>query len=300
MSAWLATVAGCAVFASSAVTFAFADDDPAHYPMPSGFHTDRAGCSIPDVPVPAVTPPLISAADALAPRAEPTAVVVAKDGIVMKSFTGRTELAYRRIRAQYFLQQHDVPAAIREYRLAAATARTAGDQPSYHDLVTRLPLSVLLYRAGRITEARTEWRAMLSDRVEDAKRYRMPALTPQPPAVDLLAQRRLDALADRELPGGWAGFYNTGAGQHMARGFQAVKRGDDARAVAEWRCAAQASPEFEAPHLMLGYAAALRGDVRTAKREWIATLEGFNGGPGDMMSITGWQFDAMDALLRYT
>lgn len=299
MKAWLATVTACIVTAVSAATGALADTDPAQYPMPPGFHTDRAGCYVLDVPAPALPTPVISAADALAPRVEPTAIVVSKDGIVMKSFSGRTELTYRLLRARYFLQHHDVPAAIAEYRLAAATARGTGEQPSYHDLITRLPLSIVLYRSGRIADARTEWHTMLSGRIADAKNRLVP-IPVQPPAVELLAQHRLDLIAERELPGGWAGFYSTGAGQHMARGFQAVKRGDVARAAAEWRCAAHASPEFEVPHLMLGYVAALAGDSGTAKREWISTLEGSNGGPGDMMSITGWQFDAIEALLRYT
>ena len=299
MKALLVAVAACTVFASSAGTGAFADNDPARYPMPPGFHTNRAGCYVPDVPAPALTTPPISAADALAPRVEPTAVVVTKDGFVRKSFSGQTELAYHLYRARYFLQQHDVPAAITEYRLAAAIAGGPGEQPSYHDLITRLPLSVALYRTGRTADARAEWRTMLSGRIAYAKN-RLTPMPQQPPAVELLAKRRLDLLAEREMPGGWAGFYSTGAGQHMARGYQAVKRGDDARAAAEWKCAAQASPEFEVPHLMLGYVAALAGDLRTAKQEWIATLEGSNGGPGDMMSITGWQFDAMESLLRYT
>ena len=255
MKAWLATVAGCTFLASS-LTGAVAETDPARYPMPPGFHTDRNGCYVRNVPGPAIRP-------------------------------------------HYVLQRHDVAAAIAEYRIAAATPRTVGSQPSYHDLVTRLPLSVLLYRAGRVTEARGEWRTMLSNRIADAKKFGT-ATPDQPPALRYLAQRRLDMLAEREIPGGWAGFYGTGAGQHVARGFQAAKRGDVARAAAEWRCAAKASPEFEAPHLMLGYVAVLGGDIRTAKREWIATLEGFQSEPGDMMSITAWQFDAMEALLRYS
>jgi|GEM_PF-4376754 len=297
MKAWLASVAGCTFLAMSSTTCARADTDPANYPLPSGIHRDRFGCYVRDVPTPTVSARPISAADALAPRVQPTVVVESKGGFVRKSFAGQDELAYRRFRAQYFIQHDDLPAAIAEYRLAVATPRTEGTQPSYHDLVTRLPLSVLLYRAGRVAEAPSEWRTMLSNRIADAEKYHMP-LPSQPPSVHLLAQRRLDLLAEREMPGGWAGFYDTGAGQHMARGFQAAKRRDDAAAAAEWRCAAKASPEFELPHLMLGYVAALRGDMRTAKREWIAALEGSQPGPGDMMSISAWQFDAMEALLR--
>lgn len=297
MKTWLAMAAGCTVLAMSSATCALAATDPANYPLPSGIHRDRFGCYVPDVPTPTVTAPPISAAAALAPRVQPTVVVVSQGGFVRKAYSGQDELAYRRLRAQYFIQQHDLPAAIEEYRLAVATPRTEGAQPSYHDLVTRLPLSVLLYRAGRIAEARNEWRTMLSDRVADAQKYHV-TMPSEPPTVQLLAQRRLDVLADREMPGGWAGFYDTGAGQHMARGYQAAQRRDDAGAVAEWRCAAKASPQFELPHLMLGYVAALRGDARTAQREWIATLEGSQPGPGDMMSITAWQFHAMEALLR--
>ncbi len=298
MKPGLAFVACCAVVAMSSTSWARADTDPATYPLPPGFHRDRAGCYVPAVPTPALTASPISAAVALAPRVLPTVVVVTKDGFVRRSSSGQNELEYRLFRAQYFLQQHDLPAAIAEYRLAVATPRTDGAQASYHDLITRLPLSVMLYRAGRVPEAQSEWRTMLSDRIADASTYHT-LLPPEPPSLHLLVQRRLDLLAEREIPGGWAGFYDTGAGQHMARGYQAARRYRYARAADEWRCAEKASPEFEVPHLMLGYVAALGGDIRTAKREWIATLEGSQPGPGDMMSITAWQYDAMEALLRF-
>lgn len=196
-------------------------------------------------------------------------------------------------------EQHDLRKAIAEYRAAAALPRPEGSQPSYHDLVTRLPLSVALYRAHRIAEARAQWRTMLADRIADAKRYQM-QLPPQPPAADLLAQRRLDLLAERAEPDWWPGFFDTGAGQHMVRGSDAAQRGRVAAAAFEWRCAVRASPEFQPAHLMLGYVAALRGDTAAAKNEWIAALEGVQYGPGDMFAITKWQYDAMAALLRYT
>ncbi len=97
------------------------------------------------------------------------------------------------------------PTWIEEYRRAAAAPPAVGAQPLYHDLVTRLPTSVALYRAGRIVEARSEWRRMLSDRISAAKEIRHLKAPPAGFRVHLLAERRLGAVAEREMPGGWSG-----------------------------------------------------------------------------------------------
>lgn len=296
---WIGLLTCCAVVATSFAGMARADEDLANRPMPPDFHRDRFGCYVPNVPAPVVTAPPISAAQALAPRVRPTAIVSSSGGFVRKSFSGQDELSYRLLRANYFREQHDPDKEIAEYRLAAATPRADGEQPSYHDLVTRVPLSVTLYRAARLAEARDEWRRVLADRIADAKNYHT-ALPRQPPAIELIARGRLDLVAGREVVGWWPGYFDSGAGQHMVRGLEAAKQRRYTAAAAEWRIAAQCSARFELPHLMLGYVSALNGDLEAAKNEWVATLEGVEPGPGDMQGITAAQFDAMEALLHYT
>ena len=267
----------------------------AAWPVSEGFHQDRFGCYVPNVAAPAVPARKIPPPG---PRVEPTTVVTTNGRFTSAVTTGQTPLAYHLWRAEYALQEHHVQEAIAEYRIAAQTPQPQGMQPNYIDFIARVPLSVTLYRAGDVSAARAEWSTMLRNRATAAKRGQ--SFVPDPPSVELLAQRRLDALAERAFPSWDPGQFTVGAGQHVVRGNALARKRSYDAAAAEWRTAARCSPRFQAPHLLLGYYAFLKGNATAARTEWIAALEGVEIAPGDMAGITTWQYDAMAALLRYT
>ena len=139
---------------------------------------------------------------------------------------------------------------------------------------------------------------MLQDR--DALPQEQRWYEPSPSSVALLEGRRLNALAERVVPGWNPSFFISGAGQHMVRGTELAKKTSYDAAAAEWRTSVRCDARFEPPHVMLGYYDVLKSDLASARREWIAALDGTDPAPGDMLGITSWQYDAMAALLRYT
>jgi hypothetical protein len=296
----LHAAAACAVWFATAATGGPATPTPdelaglAAWPIPPGFHEDGFGCYVPNVPTPTVAARPIPPPQ---PRAQ-TADTTQRGNLTLRQFSGQDELTYHIVRAQYAAQQNDVKQVIAEYRIAARSAQTEGAQPNYVDYVARVPLSIVLYRSGDVRAARAEWGTMLRNRVVAAQRQQQSL--PIPTSIDLLAQRRLDALAERAVPNWNPGFFDSGAGQHMVRGTALAKRRAYDGAALEWRTAERCSPTFQAPHLMLGYYAFLQGRLQTARAAWLAALEGIEMTPGDMAGISNWQYDAMAALLRYT
>lgn len=182
---------------------------------------------------------------------------------------------------------------VRLRRTIAATAGT--NEPVYSiDRGYRLPLSIALYRAHRVAEARAAWRDLLS-RVT-------PGGAADAGTRAALAGRFHDALVAYAMsPPGFnhITFGESGAAYNLQRGLNAAAENDLTSADTFLNYALECTSFFQVPHLALGVMAAMRRDYTTARHEWLADLEGWDPAPPDTASITGAQFDALRLLLRY-
>jgi hypothetical protein len=196
-----------------------------------------------------------------------------------------------RARAAQGIQSDDD--AILFYRRKLRESEHANVSAGGVDLGYRLPLSIALYRAHRIAEARAEWQVLLSRKLSQ-------------PAMDAgtrnaLAGRFADALIAYAMapPGYSPQARDAGAMYNLQRGLNAAAVENPAEATTFLNYAIECDPFFEVPHLALGVIAAMQHDLTTARHEWIAALEGGDAAPPDTAGPTQAQYDAIRLLLRF-
>lgn len=199
------------------------------------------------------------------------------------------------------LQRHPAPYAdesneARIVRLRRTIAAAAGTNQSVLgiDRGYRLPLSIALYRAHHVAEARAAWRDLLSRAT--------PGGAPHAGTRAALAGRFHDALVAYAMSPprfNRITFGDSGAAYNLQRGLNAAAEGDPAGADRFLNYALECTSFFQVPHLALGVIAAMHRDYTTARHEWLADLEGWDPAPPDSASIEQPQFDAMRLLLRY-
>ena len=182
---------------------------------------------------------------------------------------------------------------VRLRRTMQSAAQT--NQPAWSiDRAYRRPLSIALYRAHRVADARQQWRLLLSGKNATA--------SADAGTRAALSGRFHDALVAyaMEPPGfNQITFGDSGAAYNLQRGLNAAARNDLTAADTFLNYSVECSTFFPVPHLALGVIAAMRRDFTTARHEWLADLEGWDPAPPDTASITGAQYDAVRLLLRY-
>lgn len=186
--------------------------------------------------------------------------------------------------------------AARIARLRAKLREVAGTNQSTWgiDRAYRLPLSIALYRAHHVAEARSVWRDLLSRAA--------PGGAAHPGTRAALTGRFHDALVAYAMePPAFNAitFGDSGAAYNLQRGLNAAAENDLPSADTFLNYALECSIFFQVPHLALGVIAAMHHDYTTARHEWLADLEGWDPAPPDTASITQPQFDAIRLLLRY-
>ena len=196
--------------------------------------------------------------------------------------------------------QHAVPS------LAQATASPASAIASYThalaqtkepqfsaDAQYRLPLSIALYRAGRIHEAKTQWRTLIAHGSPSSKADAATSLALQGRFQDALVQYAISPPPFNQIS-----FGDSGAAYNLQRGLNAAANGKTAAARRFLGYALEcAGGNFQVPHLALAAMAAANRDYLTARHEWLATLQAWD--PSSMPGVTPAQYDAIWLLLRY-
>lgn len=171
------------------------------------------------------------------------------------------------------------------------------ESQSSADAQYRLPLSIALYRAGRIHEAKTQWRTLIAHGTSP----RNPPSKADSATLLALQGRFQDALMQYALsppPFNQVSFGDSGAAYNLQRGLNAAANNNIGAARRFLGYALEcAAGNFQVPHLALAAIAAQNRDFLTARHEWLATLEAWD--PSTMPGVTPAQYDAIWLLLHY-
>jgi tetratricopeptide (TPR) repeat protein len=196
--------------------------------------------------------------------------------------------AYDAYVANYAYQLGKYSQAITAYQRALSETKS----PQYAaDASFRLPLSLALYRAHQIGQAKLIWRTLLA--------HQQPAGV-DPAIAAFLNGQFHDAfvkLAMLPPPFNSVTFGDDGSAYNLQRGLNAAARGNMPGAKKFLGYSVECDSGFQVPHLALGLIAATARDYTTARHEWLAVLEGWD--PSTMPGVTNAQYDAIRLLLQY-
>jgi hypothetical protein len=212
------------------------------------------------------------------------------DPRIIKQFTSRPD-AYDAYHAKYEASLGHYDQAIIGYRRALQETKLS---QYVADPGFRLPLSIVLYRARRVHEAKAEWRTLLEH--EGKTRHG----NIDPGTTSVLKGNFHNAFLEFALsppPFNEVLFGDDGAAYNLQRGLNAAAQNKIAAAKTFLAYALECD-DFQIPHLMLGIVAALQGRFTEARHQWLADLEDWD--PSTMPGLTMAQDDAMHLLLRYS